>query len=41
MDAGETVPNMTLVQTTDGPFTVFNHAGRVDVLVDLAGYFAA
>jgi hypothetical protein len=36
---GETVPNMAMVSATENVFSVFNHAGQVDVIVDLAGYF--
>ena len=38
---GDIVPNMALVQTSGSSFSVYNLAGRVDVVVDLAGYFAA
>ncbi|MFI9380734.1 hypothetical protein [Kutzneria sp. NPDC052558] len=38
---GETVPNMAIVSTWSDAFGVYNHAGTVDVIVDLAGYFVS
>ncbi|QUQ68623.1 hypothetical protein [Kutzneria sp. CA-103260] len=38
---GETVPNMAVASGTNGVFSVYNHLGRVDVIVDLAGYFGS
>lgn len=37
---GETVPNMAMASGTNGVFSVYNHTGTVDVIIDLAGYFA-
>lgn len=38
---GQTVPNLAIVQVgTDGNINLFNNQGNVDVLFDVAGYFA-
>ena len=36
---GETVPNMLMQTGTNGKFSVYNHVGQVDVIVDMVGYF--
>lgn len=39
--AGETIPNLVIVPVgSGGQITVFNHAGKADVVVDLEGYFS-
>ncbi|WP_370413966.1 FlgD immunoglobulin-like domain containing protein [Streptomyces fradiae] len=37
--AGQTVPNLVVVPVKDGKVTFYNHAGSVDLLADVAGYF--
>ncbi|MEU8762341.1 FlgD immunoglobulin-like domain containing protein [Streptomyces sp. NPDC048659] len=37
--AGETVANLVTVPVKDGRITLYNHAGSVDLLADVAGYF--
>ncbi|GAA2789387.1 FlgD immunoglobulin-like domain containing protein [Streptomyces showdoensis] len=39
--AGETVANAVVVPVKDGKVTLYNHAGSVDLLADVSGYFAA
>ncbi|GAA3391702.1 FlgD immunoglobulin-like domain containing protein [Streptomyces roseoviridis] len=38
--AGQTVPNLVVVPVKDGKVTFYNHGGTVDLLADVAGYFA-
>lgn len=39
--AGETIPNLVTVQLgTSGEIDIYNHAGSVDVIVDVEGYYA-
>lgn len=38
--AGVTVPNLVVVPVTDGVVDIYNLAGNVDVIADLAGYYA-
>ena len=39
-EAGQTVPNLVVVQLgPDGSISLFNLAGRVDVLLDVVGYY--
>ena len=39
--AGQTVPNLTVAGlSNDGSVTIYNHIGRVDVIVDIFGWFA-
>ncbi|GAA3435972.1 hypothetical protein GCM10018954_055810 [Kutzneria kofuensis] len=40
LGAGQTVPNMALVSLNQKSFSVYNLAGAVDVIVDIAGYFS-
>ncbi|MFF6775872.1 hypothetical protein ACFY8W_20250, partial [Streptomyces sp. NPDC012637] len=37
--AGQTVPNLVVVPVKDGKVTFYNHAGSVDLIADVAGYF--
>ena len=37
---GMTVPNLVLVKLGGGQIDVYNHAGGVDVVVDVAGYYS-
>ncbi|MFF3193409.1 N-acetylmuramoyl-L-alanine amidase [Streptomyces misionensis] len=37
--AGETIPNLVVVPVTNGKVDLYNHAGNVDLIADLAGYF--
>ncbi|WP_211764141.1 RCC1 domain-containing protein [Kutzneria sp. CA-103260] len=37
---GQTSANMDVVALSDGYLNVYNHSGQVDVIVDVAGYFA-
>ncbi|MFE2236809.1 hypothetical protein ACFXA4_30175 [Streptomyces sp. NPDC059442] len=37
--AGQTVPNLVVVPVKDGKVTFYNHAGTVDLIADVAGYF--
>ncbi|MEV8624759.1 FlgD immunoglobulin-like domain containing protein [Streptomyces sp. NPDC051079] len=39
--AGQTVPNLVVVPVKDGKVTFYNHAGSVDLLADVAGYYKA
>jgi hypothetical protein len=40
--AGRTIANLVTVGlSSTGAFSVYNHSGSVDVVIDLAGYFAA
>ncbi|MEV7275476.1 FlgD immunoglobulin-like domain containing protein [Streptomyces sp. NPDC093111] len=38
--AGRTVPNLVTVPVVDGKVTFYNHAGTVDLLADVAGYYS-
>ncbi|MGW4158760.1 hypothetical protein [Streptomyces sp. NPDC004788] len=38
--AGKTVSNLVVVPVKDGRITLYNHAGSVDVIADVQGYFA-
>jgi hypothetical protein len=41
VDAGQTVPNLVVAPIgPDGKIDFFNHLGQVDVVADVAGYFA-
>ncbi|MFF5976846.1 hypothetical protein ACFY7C_35620 [Streptomyces sp. NPDC012769] len=37
--AGQSVPNLVIVPVKDGKITFYNHAGSVDLLADIAGYY--
>ncbi|MFI8291926.1 FlgD immunoglobulin-like domain containing protein [Streptomyces sp. NPDC085614] len=37
--AGQTVPNLVIVPVKDGKVTFYNHAGTVDLIADVAGYY--
>ncbi|MEV5974268.1 hypothetical protein [Streptomyces sp. NPDC051921] len=37
--AGKSVPNLVIVPVKDGKVTLYNHAGTVDLLADVTGYF--
>jgi hypothetical protein len=38
--SGQTVPNMVIVPVgADGQISIYNNAGRVDVIVDVLGWF--
>ncbi|MER7519358.1 hypothetical protein [Streptomyces sp. NPDC126499] len=37
--AGQSVPNLVIVPVRDGKVTFYNHAGSVDLLADVAGYY--
>ncbi|MFD7978554.1 FlgD immunoglobulin-like domain containing protein [Streptomyces sp. NPDC059071] len=37
--AGQTVANLVVVPVRDGKVTLYNHAGSIDLLADVAGYF--
>ncbi|MGW5424512.1 FlgD immunoglobulin-like domain containing protein [Streptomyces sp. NPDC003943] len=37
--AGQSVPNLVIVPVKDGKVTLYNHAGTVDLLADVTGYF--
>ncbi|MFF0437349.1 hypothetical protein ACFYU9_34635 [Streptomyces sp. NPDC004327] len=37
--AGQSVPNLVIVPVKDGKVTFYNHAGSVDLLADIAGYY--
>ncbi|MFI8828359.1 FlgD immunoglobulin-like domain containing protein [Streptomyces sp. NPDC053431] len=37
--AGRSVPNLVIVPVKDGKVTLYNHAGTVDLLADVTGYF--
>ncbi|MEU6933775.1 FlgD immunoglobulin-like domain containing protein [Streptomyces sp. NPDC046374] len=39
--AGQTVANAVIVPVRDGRITLYNHAGSVDLLADVSGYFGA
>ncbi|MFF9841425.1 FlgD immunoglobulin-like domain containing protein [Streptomyces sp. NPDC013740] len=39
--AGRTVANAVIVPVKDGKVTLYNHAGSVDLLADVSGYFTA
>ncbi|MER8047524.1 FlgD immunoglobulin-like domain containing protein [Streptomyces sp. NPDC094032] len=39
--AGQTVANLVTVPVENGRITLYNHAGSVDLLADVAGYFTA
>ncbi|MFD7257308.1 hypothetical protein ACFV9H_06510, partial [Streptomyces sp. NPDC059874] len=39
--AGQTVANLVVVPVVDGRVTFYNHAGSVDVIADLNGYFTS
>lgn len=38
--AGETVPNLTVVELNSSAFDVFNFAGLVDVVIDVDGFYS-
>ncbi|MER7521044.1 hypothetical protein [Streptomyces sp. NPDC126499] len=37
--AGQTIPNLVVVPVQHGKVTFYNHAGSVDLVADVAGYF--
>ncbi|MGI5138382.1 MULTISPECIES: N-acetylmuramoyl-L-alanine amidase [unclassified Streptomyces] len=37
--ADKTIPNLVVVPVTNGKINFYNHAGTVDLIADLAGYF--
>ncbi|MEU8522665.1 hypothetical protein [Streptomyces sp. NBC_01216] len=37
--AGRTVPNLVVVPVEDGKVTFYNHAGTVDLIADVSGYY--
>ncbi|MEU6980411.1 FlgD immunoglobulin-like domain containing protein [Streptomyces sp. NPDC046371] len=37
--AGQTIPNLVVVPVRDGQVTFYNHAGTVDLIADIAGYY--
>ncbi|MGW7432110.1 hypothetical protein ACWGIN_21485 [Streptomyces sp. NPDC054861] len=37
--AGQTIPNLVVVPVKDGKVTFYNHAGTVDLIADVAGYY--
>ncbi|MGW7306435.1 hypothetical protein ACWGI1_12760 [Streptomyces sp. NPDC054835] len=37
--AGQTVPNLVVVPVKEGKVTFYNHAGTVDLIADIAGYY--
>ncbi|MFF7182869.1 hypothetical protein [Streptomyces sp. NPDC008121] len=37
--AGQTIPNLVVVPVKDGKITFYNHAGTVDLIADVAGYY--
>ncbi|MFB9440047.1 FlgD immunoglobulin-like domain containing protein [Streptomyces showdoensis] len=39
--AGRTVPNLVVVPVVDGKVDFYNHAGSVDLLADVAGYYTS
>lgn len=39
--AGRTVANAVIIPVRDGRITLYNHAGSVDLLADVSGYFGA
>ncbi|MFJ9742638.1 FlgD immunoglobulin-like domain containing protein [Streptomyces sp. NPDC101166] len=39
LTAGQTVANAVIVPVRDGKVTLYNHAGTVDLLADVSGYF--
>ncbi|MFI1811887.1 N-acetylmuramoyl-L-alanine amidase [Streptomyces sp. NPDC020422] len=38
--AGKTIPNLVTVPVVDGKVTFYNHAGTVDLIADVTGYYA-
>jgi hypothetical protein len=39
--AGQTIPNLVTVKLgSGGGITIYNHAGTVDVVLDLAGFYS-
>ncbi|MGW7431426.1 PKD domain-containing protein, partial [Streptomyces sp. NPDC054861] len=38
--AGQTVPNLVVVPVVDGKVSFYNHAGSVNLIADVAGYYA-
>ncbi|WP_329380674.1 N-acetylmuramoyl-L-alanine amidase [Streptomyces sp. NBC_01351] len=39
--AGQTIPNLVVVPVVDGKVSFYNHAGTVDLIADITGYFTA
>ncbi|MER7514962.1 hypothetical protein [Streptomyces sp. NPDC126499] len=39
--AGTTIPNLVVVPVVNGKVSFYNHAGSVDLLADVAGYYAS
>ncbi|MEV8625759.1 hypothetical protein [Streptomyces sp. NPDC051079] len=39
--AGQTVPNLVVVPVKEGKVTFYNHAGTVDLIADIAGYYTS
>ncbi|MFJ9741435.1 hypothetical protein [Streptomyces sp. NPDC101166] len=39
--AGTTIPNLVVVPVLNGKVSFYNHAGSVDLLADVAGYYAS
>ncbi|MHC6626763.1 N-acetylmuramoyl-L-alanine amidase [Streptomyces globosus] len=39
--AGQTIPNLVVVPVVDGKVNFYNNSGRVDLIADITGYFAA
>ncbi|MEU6755875.1 hypothetical protein, partial [Streptomyces sp. NPDC046685] len=37
--AGQTIPNLVIVPVVDGKVSFYNHAGTVDLIADITGYF--
>ncbi|MFJ7587210.1 N-acetylmuramoyl-L-alanine amidase [Streptomyces sp. NPDC097617] len=38
--AGQTIPNLVIVPVVDGKVSFYNHAGTVDLIADITGYFS-
>ncbi|MFD7260674.1 N-acetylmuramoyl-L-alanine amidase [Streptomyces sp. NPDC059874] len=39
--AGQTIPNLVVVPVVDGKVAFYNHAGTVDLIADITGYFTS
>ncbi|MET9432943.1 N-acetylmuramoyl-L-alanine amidase [Streptomyces sp. NPDC006551] len=39
--AGQTIPNLVIVPVVDGKVSFYNHAGTVDLIADITGYFTS
>ncbi|MFE1340690.1 hypothetical protein ACFW6K_23800, partial [Streptomyces sp. NPDC058733] len=39
--AGQTIPNLVIVPVVNGKVSFYNHAGSVDLIADITGYFTS